>query len=678
MRTFKCCLSLVKMGLVLTLILCWNISARAAPSTSIVVNTLEDEYNTDGDCSLREAIAASNLNSTVDACPGGDSGPDSITFSVSGTIVLGFALPPIQDSGPLTIDGGEQIIISGNNTVRVFYVEQNANLTLSNLSVYNGYVYDDCGAGLYIDHGVVSIQNCMFHGNTVAGNSLGGAIYAHLDQNSGLTIANSTFQYNYANGSGGAMYILGGNNVTIQDSSIWWNSASWGGAIRIMYATLQVDNTYFYANGTPTGTSWGGAIYADEATVQIQGSTFQSNGANYGGGISASASSQVNIENSNMTQNQAQDYGGAISSGSLTDLIIFHTTFDSNQAGSGGGAVNMVQSQSGDTSITECTFTGNSAKHGGAIYGDLLNGTIARNTFYDNTAAENGGALYSQSCVGPDYSDLRLINNTFTGNNAGWGGAVYNSDSKVALTNNTLQDNGALYNGNNLYNDYLVSGVMTATNTIVADDNTGCNCFGTITDGGHNIDMGTTCGFEAVNGSQNDTDALLAPLADNGGSNQTHALLANSPAINAADPARCPPIDQRDSSRRSGYCDIGAFEAQPAALNAVSGSWQSTLIYTDFPQPLVAQVFDIYGNPLGGVVVTFIGPASGPGISNSGEALTSAANGGVFFTATANETEGGPYSVAASAGSLLAEFCLTNEGYPTPVYLYFYLPLVRR
>src|SRR5688500_4402324 len=48
--------------------------ARAA---TIDVNTTTDEINADGDCSLREAIRAANLDQVVDACAAG-SGADTL------------------------------------------------------------------------------------------------------------------------------------------------------------------------------------------------------------------------------------------------------------------------------------------------------------------------------------------------------------------------------------------------------------------------------------------------------------------------------------------------------------------------------------------------------------------------------------------------------------------------
>ncbi|MDW8254746.1 MAG: choice-of-anchor Q domain-containing protein [Chloroflexota bacterium] len=66
-----------------------------------------------------------------------------------------------------------------------------------------------------------------------------------------------------------------------------------------------------------------------------------------------------------------------------------------------------------------------------------------------------------------------------------------------------------------------------------------------------------------ANGTADGTtaDPLLGPLADNGGPTLTRALLAGSPAINAAT-GTCPPTDQRGVAWPVGpACDVGADEA---------------------------------------------------------------------------------------------------------------------
>ena len=53
-------------------------------------------------------------------------------------------------------------------------------------------------------------------------------------------------------------------------------------------------------------------------------------------------------------------------------------------------------------------------------------------------------------------------------------------------------------------------------------------------------------------------DPLTGPLADNGGTTFTHALLEGSPALNGAGPTAAP-TDQRGVPRTS---DIGAYERE--------------------------------------------------------------------------------------------------------------------
>ena len=63
-------------------------------------------------------------------------------------------------------------------------------------------------------------------------------------------------------------------------------------------------------------------------------------------------------------------------------------------------------------------------------------------------------------------------------------------------------------------------------------------------------------------------DPELAPLADNGGSTRTHLPAAESPVIDAGDPAAAdyaPALDQRGQSRIVGTIDLGSVEAGTVA-----------------------------------------------------------------------------------------------------------------
>jgi CSLREA domain-containing protein len=71
-------------------------------NSTIVVNTFADAIDTNGDCSLREAIIAANDNSTVDGCMAG-SGDDSYMLTASGdfTTTMPYLLP-LGDYGGAT------------------------------------------------------------------------------------------------------------------------------------------------------------------------------------------------------------------------------------------------------------------------------------------------------------------------------------------------------------------------------------------------------------------------------------------------------------------------------------------------------------------------------------------------------------------------------------------------
>ena len=109
---------------------------------------------------------------------------------------------------------------------------------------------------------------------------------------------------------------------------------------------------------------------------------------------------------------------------------------------------------------------------------------------------------------------------------------------------------------------------LTLVNTIVAS--AGDNCFYAPWGSGvvilaadhNNVLTDVTCFAGATD--QVVTDAGLGPLADNGGPTLTHALLAGSPAIDAADDGVCPATDQRGVVRPQGMgCDVGAYEYVP-------------------------------------------------------------------------------------------------------------------
>jgi hypothetical protein len=173
---------------------------------------------------------------------------------------------------------------------------------------------------------------------------------------------------------------------------------------------------------------------------------------------------------------------------------------------------------------------------------------------------------------------VSVINSTISGNSAesGGGGLGNHNDNgtvtllQTTVTNNTADsDENDHGDGGGIHN---AGGTVTLTNTIVAGNTDGSagpdpihpDISGDITGNSYNL-IGDTTGGMGSAGMYSDmasTDPLLGPLADNGGSTETHALLGGSPAINYVPSSECIlPVDQRGISRPQGSdCDIGAYE----------------------------------------------------------------------------------------------------------------------
>jgi hypothetical protein len=191
--------------------------------------------------------------------------------------------------------------------------------------------------------------------------------------------------------------------------------------------------------------------------------------------------------------------------------------------------------------------------------------------------AGQGGGLYAAGAV-------LLVNCTVAANTAlggqgrsspsgnGEGGGLYNAAGGFStLIHTTIASNSASAGANGSPVGASRGGAIASAggsvqlrNTILALSLSGSNCFGAgFVDEGHNLSSDASCNFTAP-GSLNNADPRLGPLADYGGPTPTMALLAGSPAFDAADPAFCPATDQRGTARPFGAgCDIGAFESAP-------------------------------------------------------------------------------------------------------------------
>jgi CSLREA domain-containing protein len=462
-----------------------------------VVNSVADPGN--GVCNASQCTLREAIK---------DAGSTDITFAstLTGPIILA------QPSGgggqlvinkPLTITGPSGGIVirrrSADPEFRILRIGTSGNVALTNLTMRNGKI--DGGGGGILSFGPLTLTN-----STVSGNSanFGGGI----DNHARLTIVHSTI----AGNSGGG--IFNHNNQILSITT------------------------------TTVGPNTGRGLVNDGGTLTLTSSTV------------------------------ADNVGGGISQARGTSTLRLTRVVDNSTAGEGGG-IFLVQ---GDMTIRTSTIARNSAATGGGIANrEGGNCTILRSTIFNNSATDEGGGISNEALgFGRVEVALTLINSTVSGNSAPKGGGIFNSnfideaEASLRLTNSTVAGNSATQDGGGID---LNAGGLTLVNSLVAQNGapTGPDVLlgpeGASLSARFNlIGDGSGSGITNTNGNQVGTsgspiDPKIGPLAANGGPTRTHALLAGSPAINAASNADCPGVDQRGVARPQGAgCDIGSYE----------------------------------------------------------------------------------------------------------------------
>jgi len=598
---------------------------RLTPAT-IAVTTFADVVDpNDPKMSLREAITQANTTPEADTI---QLKAGVYEMSIAGAGEDGNASGDFDVIHPLTIQGqgATATFIDAAGLDRLFHIIGSFDVKFSRVTLRNGFVptalggaiFDpdadvtlskstvsgntaSDGGGLYAGNGNITLNRCTVSDNVAAFN--GGGVNA---QNGDLTLNHSVVRDNSAR-DGGGIYALG-QLLTLTDSSVNGNDARGnGGGIFTITATL----TNSTLNGNNADSQAGG-ILATLATMT--GSTVNGNRSAIGGGI---YSDEVHLTNTSVTGNSASGDGGGIrtDSGRLDFCNV-----SNNVAGGNGGGMNL--STSGFVEVADCTLRGNVAQNGGgidsvdntlSIDGSVLRGNRARadgggvrklngllgmdGSTVSSNVASNGGGIFGDARLsllrsllsnnraranggGLDVKQRTdLINVTLSGNTAiSAGGGAYNF-GELNLFNVTVSRNAA-GSGGGVFCDSL--GTANVENTIIAQNSAtggtanGLDVNGTFTSLGHNligvIDGGT--GFasagDRVGTADAPKDARLKPLANNGGPTLTHALKADSPAIDHGDNADAGYItDQRGTGfprikdgdgDGTATVDIGAFE----------------------------------------------------------------------------------------------------------------------
>ncbi|MBN1450601.1 MAG: hypothetical protein JW963_06260 [Anaerolineales bacterium] len=278
------------------------------------------------------------------------------------------------------------------------------------------------------------------------------------------------------------------------------------------------------------------------------------------------------VRNSNFYRNISQTGNGAAIYNLFGDVEVTNSRFYGNEAENGGAIYNWY----GMLTVTDSTFEDNSSiapnRGGGAIFSiGLL--TVTNSTFSLNHSSTSGGGIYHEE------GNLTVANSTFYRNDANLGGGIYTSNIATIPTvkNSTFFRNSATTGGGIHVNPGLQS--FNFANNIIANSLSGGDCVvvGNISPNINNLVEDGSCSA-SLSGDPN-----LGALTNNGGTTETMALLAGSPAIDAGDDTICAAVpvnnlDQRGVTRPQGaHCDIGAYEhIEPTVLSITRASTNPT------------------------------------------------------------------------------------------------------
>jgi predicted outer membrane repeat protein len=312
---------------------------RCMPST--VTNLTDHDPG-----SLRDAIATTPDGGTVDFQPG-----------LTGTITL--TTGELAISKDLTINGAgaDMITVSGNKASRVFNIAD-ITVAISGLTIADGKVTNVDGGGIS-NAGTLTIADCTFTGDSATSLDRMGGQGGGIWNNGKMTVTGVALTGNSAAFFGGGISSWG--TATVTASSLSGNSATWGGgAIFNGGGTLTVTASLFSGNST----SFQGGGMLNNGTLTVTGSTFRGNSAT-------------------ALPNGFDGAGGGIYNNTM--LTVTASTFGGNSAYVLGGG---IENFGGRLTVTDSTFSRNSAKSGGGIYnGGKL---TMRNTLLAGNKAQSG------------------------------------------------------------------------------------------------------------------------------------------------------------------------------------------------------------------------------------------------------------------------------------------------
>ena len=372
----------------------------------------------------------------------------------------------------------------------VMYCDENCYCSLANSLLHNNT--GGIGATIYISPGFLEVTNCSFVGNhalryatvqltrcfanitdcVFANNTCGGDSPGIVLSSSNISVHNCSFQ-DQTGLMGAFLLLIDHSTVQVFNSSFLRAASGLGGAIYLSVQSLVVVGTSLFEDCKSE--SRGGAIMAVSSSVQLSDCNFVRASAGIGGGIVTindgsllvsgckfeqcmhgallvEGSDRTEVVNCEFSQGLNEEAGAAAFS-MVTAGLLQNNTFTHNQAErvgavliSGSGLASLASRFQliGNRFVNNTVNNGN----GGALHVSNVDVLMLDSAFLSNSApgkGSNGGAVVLL-CEDSKWCNMTLVNNSFSGNQAGSsGGAIYWQGSKPTLNMNAMEGNLAIY-----------------------------------------------------------------------------------------------------------------------------------------------------------------------------------------------------------------------------------------
>ncbi len=389
---------------------------------------------------IQTAIDSASYGDIVNVGPG--------TYSPS---TNGESFPIVMKNGVTLMSRDEAIstIIDAEQTNTVLQcISLDKNTTIRGFTIRHGSAFN--AGGLYCENSSMIIEDNIISENDATGGQTGKGGGLYILSCDSIQVRNNSISGNYVYGYhysendarayayGGGIYCESSHPI-IADNSITGNSSyaysSYGG---------YVGSAYSY--------SYGAGIYCKTSSPQLGNNVIMTNSTSaygrsgdtaLGGGFYCTSATEAMIHGNLIQSNTATDEGGGIyvhtSGGLRSPFEIVQNKISGNSSDVGAG-IRCVDAS--PTIIDNLISENTSNNYGGGISCYQSGSDIKENTIIDNTSEMGGGIHCEQSTGMPEISDNMIVDN-----DGSEGAGIYLTSSSPLMQTNTWYQNFAVQEG---------------------------------------------------------------------------------------------------------------------------------------------------------------------------------------------------------------------------------------